>query len=46
MAGNRRSNTSKHVGPTTQAQPWFKANVARNRKRNRMARDSRRRNRK
>jgi hypothetical protein len=45
MAGNRRSNTSKHVGATDKAQPWFRANVKRNRRRNELARDSRRKNR-
>jgi hypothetical protein len=48
MAGNPRHNTARagkraHV---SSAAPWFTANVRRQRMRNRMARDSRRKNRK
>lgn len=41
----RRKNATKHVGALEKAQPWFNANVARQRRRAKLARLARRRQR-
>lgn len=40
-----RKNSSKHVGGISLEQPWFTANVKRQRRRNAIAKASRRKNR-
>lgn len=41
----RRKNSTRHVGDVSREQPWFSANVERQRRRKEMAKASKRKNR-
>lgn len=45
MAGNARKSRNRCVNPGADGAPWFKANLARQRKRAKLAKASRRKNR-